>query len=71
MAEDVWDGTDYLWLMAEILVMTGQYETAVGELENALEYPGIMSKPWIRAEAIWDPLRALPRFRALVASNDP
>lgn len=71
VAEDVWDGTDYLWLMAEILVMTGQYETAVDEIENALEYPGIMSKPWIRAEAIWDPLRELPRFRALVASNDP
>ncbi len=66
VSENVWTGTDFLWMSVEVRLALGEFKEAIDEMEKALEYPGIMSKAWIRVERIYAPLRAYTRFQRLI-----
>ena len=67
--EDVWDGTDFLWYLAEIYVLVGDYDAAIEQLRRALTYPGLMSRAWLEVEDFWNPLRSNDAFQALLAEQ--
>ena len=52
--------------LAQIYVMIGEYDAAIDQLEQVLSLPSIISRPLLRFDTLWDPLRELPRFRSLV-----
>ncbi|RJR30014.1 MAG: hypothetical protein C4574_02800 [Candidatus Latescibacterota bacterium] len=51
--------------LAEIYIMCGEHEAAIGEVEIALSMPSGLSAGLLRVDPIWDPLRSDPRFRRL------
>jgi serine/threonine-protein kinase len=52
--------------LAEILVMLGEYDAALDQLEYLLSVPSLVTVPLLRADPLYDPLRNLPRFQALL-----
>jgi serine/threonine protein kinase/tetratricopeptide (TPR) repeat protein len=55
--------------LAEINVMTGEPDTAVALIRNALSLPTNLSVPLLRLDPVWDPLRGNPRFQELMAED--
>ena len=56
--------------LAQIYVQIGDYDAAVDRLEQVLSVPSIISVPLLRFDPLWDPLRDLPRFQALLAKYE-
>ena len=54
--------------MATAYLETGEYETALDQLEPLLETPYNLSPGWLRTDPTLDPLRKNPRFQKLVES---
>lgn len=52
--------------IADIHVALGDHEKAIEYLERTVEERAIMAM-WLRSDRHWDPLRAHPRFTALLA----
>jgi len=52
--------------LARIYMLVGEPDSAVAELEPLLSIPSWISIPALRADPVWEPLRASPRFRQLV-----
>jgi TolB-like protein len=48
------------------LILTGDHDRAIALIDANLKTPSWLSKPFVRADPHYDPLRAHPRFRALV-----
>jgi serine/threonine protein kinase/tetratricopeptide (TPR) repeat protein len=55
--------------LAQIYTMTGERALAIDQLERLLSMPSYVSVPLLRADPVWKPLRADPRFRALLAKG--
>jgi serine/threonine-protein kinase len=51
---------------AEVYLMVGQYDAALGQLEYLLSIPSYLSVSLLRIDPMWDPLRDDPRFQALL-----
>ena len=51
---------------AEVFVLTGEHDRAIDLLETLLSVPALVSRPLLRADPLWDPLRDNPRFQKLV-----
>jgi serine/threonine-protein kinase len=67
------DAFDALFLLldwAEILVIFGENEAAISQLEYMLSIPGFLSKHLLILDPLWEPLRDHPRFRALHETFD-
>jgi serine/threonine-protein kinase len=69
LAQDAWDGTDVLGLLAQIYVYAGDYEAAVDRLETLVRVPSRYSNQWLRLHPSWAPLRDHPRFQRLVGGG--
>jgi len=52
------------------LIMAGQYDEAVDQLELLLSHPNYIRAAWLRLDPIWDPLRDHRRFQALLEKYD-
>jgi serine/threonine-protein kinase len=63
---DVYFTPGYQVIEAEILAQAGEAEAAVDALDHLLSVPSPISVPLLRLDPIWDPLRADPRFQALL-----
>ena len=63
-------GPDVVRNLAATYAAVGESEAAIDRLEYLLTIPNsFVSVPWLRLDPIWDPLRANPRFQALVAEG--
>jgi serine/threonine protein kinase/tetratricopeptide (TPR) repeat protein len=63
------DAFDALFLVvdyAEILVIFGDYDAAIDQLEYLMSIPGFVSPPYLHLDPIWKPLRDNPRFQKLL-----
>jgi serine/threonine protein kinase/tetratricopeptide (TPR) repeat protein len=63
------DAFDALFLVvdyAETLVIFGDYDAAIDQLENLMSIPGFVSPPYLRLDPIWKPLHDNPRFKKLL-----
>jgi len=70
VSKDAVDGPDYVQNLAQIYVMVGDYDSAIGQLEYLLSIPsGGISIPYLRIDPTWAPLRDHPRFQKLLARN--
>ncbi len=54
--------------LAQIYVLLGEYDRAIEQLERLLSTPTFFAGPLLGAEPTWEPLRAEPRFQALIGS---
>jgi serine/threonine-protein kinase len=70
ITKDALDGTDVLYVLAEICVMSRDSNCAVRNLELLLSQPSWVTPHWLRLDPIWDPLRDDPRFQALLDKYD-
>jgi len=61
-------GTHYVYYLAWIYTVVGEYEEAVSQLEYLMSLAAgeVASVALLRLEPKWDPLRELPRFQQLL-----
>jgi tetratricopeptide (TPR) repeat protein len=66
--KDRFQGPDRLEALAAVYAQTGRHQEAIDLLEELLEtnYSGAITRYDLEQEAVWDPLRDRPRFKALV-----
>jgi tetratricopeptide (TPR) repeat protein len=54
--------------MARILLMIGEYDEAIAKLEFLLQQNGLISVELLKKDLLWDPLRDIEAFKALIAN---
>jgi TolB-like protein/Flp pilus assembly protein TadD len=65
-SKDAFVSLYYVQHLAYIYVITGEYNTALDQIEYLLSIPSWISVPLLRLDPRWDPLRDHPRFQALL-----
>jgi len=72
ITRDAFAGPEYLVYLAQLYVSVGDNEKAIETLQQVMSIPAglSMSAALLRIDPTWDPLRADPRFDALVKQND-
>jgi len=66
------DAFDVIYLMvdlAEILVIFGEHDAAIDQLEQLLARPGFISPSCLRLDPLWIPLHDMPRFKNLIGEK--
>jgi len=69
VSRDAVYGLTHVLDLAQIYVLLGEFGKAVEQLEFLLSRPGWISVPFLKADPRWLPLRADPRFEALLAKH--
>jgi serine/threonine-protein kinase len=71
VSRDALDGPQYIWNLAIIYTVIGEYEEAIGQLEYLLSIHAghLISVPLLRIDTMWEPLRKHPRFQRLIQKN--
>ena len=68
VSRDPWDGADLQGDFAFVETIVGEHDAAITRLAYLLTIPSELSVPFLRADPMWDPLRANPRFQELIAT---
>ena len=66
---DAFEGPGYTKSLAEIYVLTGEYDKALELLDGLLARPGPLTVAQLKVSPLWDPLRQDPRFNAIVQKH--
>ncbi|HEX2645033.1 MAG TPA: protein kinase [Thermoanaerobaculia bacterium] len=69
MSNDAVSGVHRLLDLARVYTMVGEQEAALDQIEYLLSIPAPLSRPMLRLDPFWDPLRNSPRFQALVRAR--
>jgi serine/threonine protein kinase len=67
--KDAFDAPFNILNMAEVLVLIGENEKAIDNLEYLLTIPGFVSPYYFQLDPLWEPLRENPRFIKLSKLN--
>jgi serine/threonine-protein kinase len=70
MNQDVLRGALRVEDLARIYTMVGEYDAAMGLLEDLLAVPSPTGVGMLRIEPTWNPLRDHPRFQALLEGEN-
>ena len=70
VSKDALWGPGYVFSLAQIYAMVGEYDASLDKIEYLLSIPSyILSVPFLRLDPRWDPLRDHPRFKRLLEEN--
>jgi len=69
VSKDALNGPDYVYSLAEIYVMVGEYDAAIDQIEYLLSIPCLFSIPLLQIDPTWDPLRDHPRYQKLLKKH--
>jgi serine/threonine-protein kinase len=69
ISREAYGGANLAAVLALIEAITGREDAAIDRLEYLLSIPSSVSRPRLRADPVWDPLRRNPRFQRLVAGG--
>jgi serine/threonine-protein kinase len=71
MSRNAFEAPRGFWNLAAIYTIAGEYEEAVRQLEYLMSVPcgNTYSPALLRIDPQWDPLRAYPRFQALLKAQ--
>ncbi len=67
LSKDAFMGPTYIFDMATIYVMVGEYERTLDQIDLLLSIPSFMSVRRLETDPIWDPLRSHPRYKQIIA----
>lgn len=67
--EDAFDGPTVAEDRARILAQAGDADPALDEIRKLLAEPSWLSAQTLRLDPLWDPIRSLPGFKALLAQS--
>ena len=70
VTKDAFIGPNRVKDLAKIYAMVGEYEEAINELEHLLKIPSAVSRPLLRLDPAWEPLRDHPRFKKLIETRE-
>ncbi len=70
VAKDALEGPWFVAALAEVYLMVGEFDAAIDQLEHLLSIDCPISPPLLKADPLWDPIRAHPRFQALLEKYD-
>jgi serine/threonine protein kinase/tetratricopeptide (TPR) repeat protein len=63
---DAFDAPFLVMNLAETMVIFGEHDGAIRQLEFLLEIPGFVSVPYLQLDPLWRPLRGHPGFKQLL-----
>jgi eukaryotic-like serine/threonine-protein kinase len=69
LKSDAWFGYHRELDLANIYVLTGEYELAMDKIEYLLTIPGDFSVPLLRIDPLYDKLRDIPRFQEILTTE--
>jgi eukaryotic-like serine/threonine-protein kinase len=69
VSREAYSGANLIATLALIHTLAGRQSEAIDRLEYLLSIPSPISRPLLRVDPRWAPLRTNPRFQRLVASN--
>ena len=69
VSRDAWDGADLQEDFAYVETLVGEHDSAIKRLAYLLTIPSLVSLPFLRADPMWDPLRANAAFKRLVGAS--
>ncbi len=69
LSREAYRGAFRLEDLARVNVILGDEDTAIDHLEQLLSRPGRLCASMLQLDPAWDPLRANPRFQALLAKH--
>jgi TolB-like protein/tetratricopeptide (TPR) repeat protein/tRNA A-37 threonylcarbamoyl transferase component Bud32 len=55
--------------LAEIYMLAGDYDSAVGTIQMLLQIPGFASPQYLMIDPLWEPLHDHPGFKKLIATS--
>jgi len=67
-SKDALDGPAMTLVLAQIYTMVGELDSAIPLLEHSLSSPAGVTIPALQIDPVWDPLRADPRFKKILAA---
>jgi TolB-like protein/Flp pilus assembly protein TadD len=65
-SQDAFDGPRYTALLAQIYVLTGEFDEAFRLIDHLLSVPNGLAITMLKLDPVWDPLRKDPRYQALI-----
>lgn len=69
-SSDAFDAPFLILNQAEILVIFGQYDAAIKQLEELQKNPGFTTPAFFRADPLWQPLHSHPGFQRLLENGN-
>ena len=65
-SEDAWTGSDMIFNLAAVYLLSGEIELALDKFEFLMTIPSELNVSGLRHYPLLDPLRDHPRFKALI-----